>query len=316
MKPVALRLPKGTLKQKIEIFSLQEDYLSTIEDIDFIDHTLFETKRNSANGYYYLYDGTFLGSYRTSKEVVVCSKKSDREDKKSKKKWQEFLSPIRLEIENDEFLHFSATIFGESLMGYEVIIKEEVYAFANAIGNYKDKIKEDKKREINYREAIQENKVYAAGDQNYKNFINEKDRNLNSKMKLAISGVINEINNGFDYSNGATGWDGIDIKKAKWKDGLKFSKDSHDVYGLKDNKNEGKEFWQDNKKKDTKYLRRKWEYEYITTAAYSGVNIKRKNGYYPYYDGDEVNQFIYATTFIKVHPDFENVIPNKTKTDD
>ena len=293
-----------------------EDYIKHIENIDFINQTLSKSKKNSANGFYYLYDGTFLGNYGTSKEVVVCAKKTDREDKKSKKKCQEFLSPNRLAIENEEFIHFSATIFGESLMGFKVIIKEEVFAFANAIGNYKEKIKENKKRELTYREAIQENGVYAAGDQNYKNFVKEKDRNSNSNMKLAISGVINEINNGFDYSYGATLWDGIDIKKAKWADGLKFAEDTHDVFGLKDNKNAGKEYWKDFRKKDTKYLRRKWDYKYITTIAYSGENNKRKNGYYPYYEGDKVNMFKYGTTFMKIHPDFEKIIPNKTKTDD
>lgn len=128
------------------IFYSLEEYLNRIEDIDFINQTLSKSKKNSANGYYYLYDGTFLGNYGISKEIVVCAKKSDREDKKSKKKWQEFLSPIRLEIENEEFLHFSATIFAESLMGYGIVIKEEVFAFATTIGNFIDKIKIEKKK--------------------------------------------------------------------------------------------------------------------------------------------------------------------------
>ena len=133
-------------------------------------------------------------------------------------------------------------------------------------------------------------------------------------MKLAISGVINELIGGTDYSYGATLWDGIDIKKAKWKDGLKFAKNTHDVFGLEDNKNEGKELWE-TPGKDI-WLRRKWEYKYITTSAYSGENKKKKNPYYPYYDDDKVNQNMFATTFIKVHPDFENIIPVKTKKDE
>jgi hypothetical protein len=301
---------------KIENTFSEEVYINNIEDISFINQTLSKSKKNSANGFYYLYDGTFLGNYGNSKEVVVCAKKSDREDKKSKKKWQEFLSPIRLIIENDDFIHFSATIFAESLLGYEIVIKEEVFAFAKAIGNYIIKEKEDKNKELTYREAITANGVYGADSPNYINFINEKDRNSNSKMMLALSGVINELTNGFDYSYGATLWDGIDIKRAKWKDGLEFAKDIHDVFGLKDNKNAGKEYWKDIKKKETKYLRRKWDYKYITTIAYSGENKKRKNGYYPYYEGDIVNMFKYGTTFMKTHPDFEKIIPNKTKTDD
>lgn len=133
-------------------------------------------------------------------------------------------------------------------------------------------------------------------------------------MKLAIAGVINELSNGFDYSYGATLWDGIDIKKAKWNDGLKFAEDTHDVFGLKDNKNEGKELWK-TPGKDI-WLRRKWEYVYITTVAYSGENKKRKNGHYPYFKDDKINQFRYGTTFMKYHPDFENIIPVKTKRDE
>lgn len=307
------REEKEELAKIEEIFS-EEVYLNSIEGIDFINQTLSKSKKNSANGFYYLYDGTFLGNYGISKEVVVCAKKTDREDKKSKKKWKEFLSPIRLKIENEEFLHFSASIFGESLMGYKVIIKEEVFAFATTIGNYRKKMKEEKNKDLTYREAIEENGVKAAGKENYKNFINEKGRNTNSNMKLAISGVINELIGGTDYSYGATLWDGIDIKKAKWKDGLKFAKNTHDVFGLEDNKNEGKELWE-TPGKDI-WLRRKWEYKYITTIAYSGENKKKKNPYYPYYDDDKVNQNLFATTFIKVHPDFENIIPVKTKKDE
>ena len=297
------------------LYSLEE-YLYRIEDIDFINQTLSKSKKNSANGYYYLYDGTFLGNYGISKKIVICAKKIDREDKKSKKKWQEFLSPIRFEIENEEFLHFSATIFAESLMGYGIVIKEEVFAFATTIGNFIDKIKIEKKKDISYKEAIKFNGVYGANSPNYKNFMNEKDRNSNSNMKLAISGVINELNNGFDHSYGAIRWDGIDIKKAKWKEGLKFAKDSHDIFGLKDNKNEGKELWDNPGKKNDIWLRKKWEYVNITSIAYSGENKKKKNPYYPYYDNDKVNQYKFGTTFVKFHPDFENIIPNQTIKDE
>jgi hypothetical protein len=297
-----------------------EEYLIFTEDIDFINQTLSKSKKNSANGFYYLYDGTFLGNYGISKEVVVCAKKSDREDKKSKKKWQEFLSPIRLIIENDDFIHFSATIFAESLMGYDIVIKEEVFAFATTLGNFIDKEKAKKnKKDISYREAIAMNGVYGADSPNYNNFIKEKDRNSNEKMKLAIAGVINELTNGFDYSYGAIRWDGIDIKNAKWKEGLKFAKDTHDIFGLKDNKNEGKELYtikKNGKIVNTEWLRKKWEYVNITTIAYSGENKKKKNPYYPYYKDDKVNQYMFATTFVKNHPDFENIIPNKTKKDE
>ncbi len=278
-----------------------------------INQTLVKNERNSTNGFYYLYDGTFLGNYGDSKEVVVCSKKVNKEDKKTKKKWQEYLMPVRLTIENEELIHFAASIYGESSIGFGVVIENEVYAFASTIGNFK----RDKYPNLTYRQALEKNGVYAVGSTNYTNFKNEKDRNSKPNMKLAIQAVIKELKGGeFDYSYGAYYWDGIDIKTGKWAEGLKFSSDDHDIFGIKDNKKEGKEFWKDKRKKDTKYLRRKWEYAYITTIAYSGENSKKKNEHFPYFKGDNQNRNRFGTTFMKDHPDFKKIIPNQTQTDD
>lgn len=137
-------------------------------------------------------------------------------------------------------------------------------------------------------------------------------------MKLGIAGVMNELLDGFDYSYGALRWDGIDIKKAKWKEGLKFAEEIHDVFGLKDNKNSGKEFYtvqKNGKIVATEWLQRKWDYVNITTVAYSGENSKIKNFYYPYHKDDKVNQHRFGTTFVKNHPSFDNIIPIKTQKD-
>ena len=294
----------------------EQKILYDIEYVTFLDQTLYNGKRNSANGYYYLYDGTFLGSYGQSNEIVVCAKKVTRENKTNKKLWFEFISPIRLAIENDEFLFFSGSIFAESAMGYEVIIKEEVFALATATGNFKRRIEIEKKKKYSYREAIVLNGTYGAKSPNYNNFIKNQDRNKSNKMKLAIAAVINELIGGYDYSNGGIKWDGIDIKTAKWKDGLKFARPEHDIFGLKDNKQVGKELWRDlknGKEVDTIWIRREWEYRYITTAAYQGENKKRKNGKYPYFENDKVNMYRYGTTFMNFHPEFEHNYPIRTK---
>lgn len=72
------------------IFYSLEEYLNRIEDIDFINQTLSKSKKNSANGYYYLYDGTFLGNYGISKEIVVCAKKATEKIKRVKKNGKSF----------------------------------------------------------------------------------------------------------------------------------------------------------------------------------------------------------------------------------
>lgn len=287
----------------------EKNNLIPIENIDSINQTLVKGKNNSANGYYFLNDGTFLGNYGTSQNIVICDKKNTKyKDNNDKIGWNEFSNPQRLDIFNEDFIHFSGAVYGESVQGFGINIKEEIFAFATAIGNYKKK----SKKNMSYRQALNENNVYAIGEKNYNNFIKE-DRNKFKEMKLAIASVINEILNGFDYSYGATSWDGIDIKTSKWAKGLKFTKEEHDIFGLGNNLIEGVEYWKYPTKKDNnKYIRRKWDSKYVTTIAYSGENLKMKNRNYPYFKNDKQNMNRFGTTFTKINPDFEKVIPSKT----
>jgi hypothetical protein len=72
-----------------------------------------QNKPNSANGFYYLYDGTFLGNYGTSNVVVVCDKmKTIPKSKTNKIDYDMFYNPVRLKMTNQELnlRAFMATI--------------------------------------------------------------------------------------------------------------------------------------------------------------------------------------------------------------
>lgn len=53
-------------------------------------------------------------------------------------------------------------------------------------------------------------------------------------MKTAVAGAINAVMGGTDYSNGATGWDGADLKTNSHRFGLNIADSSHDIYKVGD----------------------------------------------------------------------------------
>lgn len=74
---------------------------------------------NSAEGYYYDYEGTFLGGpYKSSSKVKVCkhvSKEAGIDKAKGKKiTYDSFHDPLDLEIEYDDFIKIASIVMGES----------------------------------------------------------------------------------------------------------------------------------------------------------------------------------------------------------
>lgn len=64
-----------------------------------IHQTLIKNRFNSASGFYYLYDGTFLGKYGTSNEVVVCNEvKTFPKSKTNTIDYDVFFNPVRLKM--------------------------------------------------------------------------------------------------------------------------------------------------------------------------------------------------------------------------
>lgn len=85
-------------------------------------------------------------------------------------------------------------------------------------------------------------------------------------MRSAVAGAINAVTGGTDHSNGATGWDGADLKTNSHRFGLNVANSSHDIYKVGDRPLSTKE-------NGSSYRRQ-------TTAAVGG------------------------TVFMRIHPDF------------
>jgi hypothetical protein len=243
------------------------------------------------NGHFYNIDGTFEGKNDDPEydgnveDVYSCKDKSTQKDKNGKEVTTyngiELLKENDKNITNDEFIKFVGIAYAESSIGNGVEIKNEVYAIANTMVNY---------RKLTGKKSL----AYAATDGNimfdkFKKAIDEK-RN-NSFMQTAIAGGINALNGGRDYSNKGTHWAGNDIgsKFEKWHDGLIFTDCNHDLFKLGDNAVPGEHYiTYKNGKAPT--LRGKWDYKWESTAAYSGKNSKGK---------------LSGTTFMKVSEKFK-----------
>jgi RHS repeat-associated protein len=134
-------------------------------------------------------------------------------------------------VSNEILLGFASLIHAES--GGD---KEESYAIGNVTMNF---LAEGGSTQLKTLEdvAMYDNKfAQGATQENFSDFIalGEKDRN----SKYAVGAAINAIAysqgvEGFeDYSNGADGWDGIDLVSTKWKNDLRtyiWSTDSKDM---------------------------------------------------------------------------------------
>jgi RHS repeat-associated protein len=60
------------------------------------------------------------------------------------------------------------------------------------------------------------------------------ERNTNSEMTSSNKAAINALTGGRDYSNGATGWDGRDLRTNSHRIGLNISNASHDIFNVGD----------------------------------------------------------------------------------
>lgn len=199
----------------------------------------------------------------------------------------------------------AGTAIGESSYGYGVENKLEVYAIANAIINY---YHYENKSNGTIRSSITKMKAFAAIHQNdvYKRFIGVTDKTRNdSFFKEAICAALNALceESCVDYSNGATHWDGIDItqKGRKWQEGLKFQTSSADIFSIGDNKKNVKQ-----KYGDGKYYERLYDYKWVGTKGFYGINEKKKNPYFSYFEGDKENTNKFGTVMMRLSDDFKN----------
>lgn len=192
---------------------------------------------NSAKGYYYDYEGNFLGGpYKGSTKVKVCKQKIKevKIEKNGKIPYDVFTYPIDLNIEYDDFILLAATNFGESSQfnEYNTVLSKDRKAkrhFVSKINSYKERSKivqcclsySDLHHSGSISNAILKDKnyTYAKDHEPFKIFKETFDDKRNDKetMKISIKATINGILTYREDKNKniviATHWDGIDVIK-------------------------------------------------------------------------------------------------------
>lgn len=165
-----------------------------------------------------------------------------------------------LSITNSELLTVAGAVFGESDTQNRT---NEMMAIASAIVNNNELSGDPSLTVTTIRIA------FAATDGNRRTAAFKSttaaERN-DTDMQTAIFATINAITGGRDFSNGATGWDGADLKTNSHRFGLNIPDPAHDIYNVGDRPLKTKE-------NGSLYRRQ-------TTAAHGG------------------------TVFMRIHPDF------------
>ncbi|MDD2476571.1 MAG: hypothetical protein PHI32_11745 [Dysgonamonadaceae bacterium] len=260
---------------------------------------IIKNKEQKADGYYYTQDGIFYGKEGTSDLISICSKVESINGQ------NRYFILYKTNIQYENLILVAGTAIGESSYGYGVENKLEVYAIANAIMNF---YRYEYKSNGTIRSSITKMKAFAAINQNdvYKKFISYSDKKRNDTFfKEAICAALNALydESCIDYSNGATHWDGIDIKQKgrKWQEGLKFQTPSADIFSIGDNKKSVKQ-----KYGDGKYYERIYDYKWIGTRGFYGINEKKKNPYFPYFEGDKENTNKFGTVLMRLSDDYKN----------
>jgi hypothetical protein len=163
--------------------------------------SMFEDRIINVNGHFYNTDGTFEGKINepdfegSIEDVYVCDGKSIQKDKNGNDLLTYNNTKILKEndknVKYDDFIFSASTVYAESSIGYGVTDKYELFAIANVHKRNKT--------------------AYGAYAPEAKNFRKKKNEERNeTNMIHAIAAEINVLQNGEDFSNGATQWDGAE----------------------------------------------------------------------------------------------------------
>jgi hypothetical protein len=133
-------------------------------------------------------------------------------------------------LTHDELQLLAGAAYGES--GTDNV-KEELYGIASAIVNHNNARGDGASLTGTINDI-----AFAATDGNarFSSFegASLKERNSDAGMRTAVGGAINAVRGGTDYSNGATGWDGADLKINSHRFGLNIANSAHDIYNVGD----------------------------------------------------------------------------------
>ncbi|MBV6881791.1 PAAR-like protein [Epilithonimonas ginsengisoli] len=195
-------LQKSTIKcnyGNVDIRITDSGQINEPESIDTQGLPLPDEVLDDLEYIYYTEDGFYLGGSESSTKVYLSTQEEYGNAKKDKK-WSLINKESNLLKENNKVLthlkliNLSATCYGECSLEYNVDVKEELYAIAYVHFNHP------------------ENVAYGAKSTGAIDFRSKKPLERNNKtMQLAIGASINAYTNGFDFSNGADSWDGIDV---------------------------------------------------------------------------------------------------------
>ncbi|MBP7541388.1 MAG: RHS repeat-associated core domain-containing protein [Saprospiraceae bacterium] len=153
--------------------------------------------------FFYAADGIFLGRTGTNQEVRILNNNDVSNDvaiqgiknfnsgQIDENVWYEKISSDTksLGIDHSGFIKKSSTVYGESSHVFGINSREEVFAIAS----------------VHERNSL----AYGASSEQAEIFRNTSNEGRNGTfMQTANSAVINSLTGGFDYSYGATQWDG------------------------------------------------------------------------------------------------------------
>ena len=149
-------------------------------------------------GDYYRSDGAYLGTdNKDDKKVYITNQNTiDGATKEGKTDWDKVANNSNLlPINSDQLEKMAATVYGESsayrTKGVTDELKYEMFAIATV----------HQKNKLAFGASSEQAEAFSK--------TNAFKRN-GTKMQLANAAVINAVTGGFDYSYGATNWDGIE----------------------------------------------------------------------------------------------------------
>ncbi len=135
-----------------------------------------------------------------------------------------------LAVSNSDLIKLGAVVNGEAGDGNN---KEEKFGIASAsMNNFKAR---NGKLSLNKTLSKISNATFD-GNEKYGDFMDASydERNNNAGMKTSMAAAINAVTGGVDFSNGATDWDGTDLKTNSHRIGLHIADPAHDIFKVGD----------------------------------------------------------------------------------
>ena len=181
------KAPKSAEKKKANQEVIQERSAHNEKPVDVV-----ENEEDNPNGYYYEANSGYYHNHLTEGRGSINDVYIYIDFKEDK-----YIGIKKLPIkDHNEFITKSSTIYGESSAFRSAKVsqdelKKEMYAIASVLQKNKE--------------------AYGVSSKLAKLFRSKScsDRN-NTNMQFAIAALINALNNGHDYSNGADMWDGME----------------------------------------------------------------------------------------------------------